>query len=178
MIVVEGPDGAGKTTFVEKLAERLEMPVVEKAVGHEMEGLTDIQTYVEKTLAEGFQPKIFDRFALISGCIYDPVFTGMTGVNRDFRAFDWLTSMQNRFLEEIGPVIIWCLPPLQTMLDNLETDPLNSSVADQQKITTIYWLYHCRAALEPSPILYDYTTDNIIEVFEEIEMALEERDAE
>jgi len=178
MIIVEGPDGAGKSTFVQQLAEHLQMPIAEKAVGHQMERLTDIQRYVETTLREGFQPKIFDRFALISGCIYGPVFS-MDGTNVEFKNFDWLESAQTELLERVDPVIVWCLPPLKEVIHNITHSPENAFLAKAkgiEKVRQVYWLYHCRASIDSIPIMYDYTSDDIKRVFMDVETELERRD--
>ncbi len=162
MIIVEGPDGAGKTTFVHKMQEALRYPVADRVVDKATNALTDLQEWVENNLYSGFQGVIFDRHRLISEVIYGPLIR--PGQNPDFMNRHWLTrSLQE--LYRIRPVIIYCLPPRETVHANLTGDDDNAVPAPH--IDAIYDLYVARSAMDlasahkysPFVDVYDYTTD-------------------
>lgn len=158
MIVVEGPDGAGKTTFIEKLVAELDLPVAPRVVSKDAEAMVDLKTWTEKNVSEGFQATIFDRHRLVSEPIYGAVLR-----DRFEPGFDdvrWLHEMFFRFYEMCRPIIIYCLPPFEAVRTNIVGDRNNEVV--QKDIRRIYALYAARAAsdmaLRPqNTFRYDYT---------------------
>ena len=67
MIIVEGPDGAGKTTLIRQLQERWpDLAVAPRVVSKDAEAMVDLQEWVNINLSDGPQYKIFDRHRLIS----------------------------------------------------------------------------------------------------------------
>ena len=61
MIIVEGPDGAGKTTLVDKLARRFSLGVEPKIVRSDMSHDVSKKAWCEQNVAQGFQAKLFAR---------------------------------------------------------------------------------------------------------------------
>lgn len=160
MIVVEGPDGGGKTTFIQKLSDRLNLPVAPRVVSKNTEALTNLKVWTERNVAEGFQPIIFDRHRLISEPIYGSL------LRREFEpGFDdiqWLYEQFTKFYTYCSPVVIYCLPPFKTVMKNIKDDPDNKVV--KARIRRIYSLYAAKAAsdisLRPDDTFwYDYTAD-------------------
>lgn len=140
MLIVEGPDGAGKTNLVNRLLTMFDdLELMPKAVSSEAKSLVPIDDYIEAELDKGFGLRLYDRFALISAPQY------ITLPNRTFRGRmtdgPWLASMYNKFWK-LDPVIIFCMPPLEEVLKNvMNEDTDNSVVADRERIETIYYLY-------------------------------------
>ena len=69
MIVVEGPDGSGKTTLVKRIMDSKlgsELELMPRAVSKDAKSLTKIDDYIEEELGKGFGMRLYDRFALIS----------------------------------------------------------------------------------------------------------------
>ena len=158
MIIVEGPDGAGKTTLVKRLSEELGLEVMPRAVSKEAKSLTTIDDYITTELDKGFGARLYDRFALISGPFYgslpDPTFKGLMW------NLDWLTLAHFR-LRQIDPAIIVCLPPLEEVLKNVHTGDDNRVV--QQHIGAIYINYLNFLASHKfgtSVMHWDYTNPN------------------
>lgn len=158
MIVVEGPDGAGKTTLVKRLSEELGLEVMPRAVSKDAESLTKIDDYITAELAKGFGARLYDRFALISSPFYgslpDPTFRG------EMWNIDWL-RMAHWKLNRINPVIIVCLPPLEEVLKNVHTGNDNRVV--QQHIGAIYinYLNYLASQYNNTSVMHwDYTEPN------------------
>lgn len=164
MIIVEGPDGAGKTTLIKQLQERYNLPVAPRVVNKDTEAMVDLKTWVEDNVTEGFQDMIFDRHRLISEPIYGPIIRG--AVEPGFEDLTWMLVQMSRFYA-CKPVIIYCLPPLEVIKENLEHDIDNQVVWGS--IDLIYAAYVARAAIDnmgnySTVTLWDYTRDGNPEV--------------
>lgn len=140
MIIVEGPDGGGKTTLLERLSEDFALPIADRVVDKQAEAMVDLQQWVETNLDEGITLTLYDRHRLISEPIYGPVLR--TEPHPGFEDLYWLTLMQKKFAA-LKPFFIFCLPPLDVVEKNCEGED-NSVVYPH--ISTIYWLYVNEAA--------------------------------
>jgi hypothetical protein len=159
MIIVEGPDGAGKTTLIKDLSKFLGLEVAPRVVSKEARAMTDLRVWTEQNLLKGFQKLIFDRHRMISELIYGPALRGEA--EAPFNDLIWLTNQMKRFYAA-RPVIIYCLPPIEVVITNVMSDPDNEVV--RRKIQVIYNMYVSKAAhdwaLDPARvIIWDYTRD-------------------
>lgn len=153
MLIVEGPDGSGKTTLIERLERRLNLPREPRAVSHEAKVLTDMAVWTHQELNRGFGNRLYDRFNLISSPFYsmlpDPTFAGK------MLEPEWLREAWQKF-RQVGPMIIICLPPKEVVIRNVKADANNLVV--QSDIETIWNLYHNFAAQYPFiSMVWDYT---------------------
>lgn len=161
MLIVEGPDGGGKTRLIERLSQDLGWQVAPRVVSKDAEAMVDLVKWVEDNLDGDLQPVIYDRHRLISEPIYGPLLRG--DMEDGFCSKDWLRDKQIWF-RSIAPLVIFCLPPLSTVLENVHDDPDN--VAVDRYISQIYWLYHNAAACWTGPFAYwDYTADDYHNLF-------------
>lgn len=153
MLIVEGPDGAGKTTLVNRLSKELDMYVMPRVVSKDAEAMVDLVNWVHEDVTSGIKRALYDRHRLISEPIYGPVLRGR--MEPGFDNIRWLKDYQRKF-RELQPFVIFCLPPLEQVLKNVDGDTDNAVVGGQ--IELIYWLYHNMAALWPTPsAVWDYT---------------------
>lgn len=158
VLIVEGPDGGGKSTLIRQLQAELDFPIAPRVVSKNTRpALTDLKAWVDNNLEEGFQRMIFDRHRLISEPIYGPIlrYNQEPGFN-DMR---WLGPRLDRFYS-LEPIIIYCLPPWTEVFWNIEHDIENEAV--REKIEAIYTAYIARAALDhafaPGIVkIWDYT---------------------
>lgn len=160
MIIVEGPDGAGKTTLIEQIEADWAMSREPRAVSSAAESIVPIGKYIDEELRKGFGWRLYDRFALISSPMY------MMLPNRTFREemldFTWLQAQYVKFAK-IEPAIIYCLPPFETVLANVQAED-NSGGKVQPEIEQIYLNYHAFAArvYSSSSMVYDYTNPDTL----------------
>lgn len=143
MIVVEGPDGAGKTTLIEALMERFDLPVAPRVVSKDAEAMVDLKVWVDKNLLQGFHGTIYDRHRLISETIYGPILRSTPSPG--FDDVLWLEPRINEFYR-LKPITIYCLPNLDTVRRNIDGDQDNKTIAPY--IDQIYSAYVARAAID------------------------------
>jgi GTPase SAR1 family protein len=144
MIIVEGPDGAGKTTLIQQIMHRYpDIKVAPRAVSKEAIAMVNMGDWVDTNLEEGLQYRLFDRHRLISEPIYGPVLRS----HQDPRFVDlkWLGPRMKRFYE-LKPTIIYCLPSLEEVHNNLQGDADN--VVVKGRINNLYASYVERISLD------------------------------
>lgn len=158
MLVVEGPDGSGKTTLAERLSEELDWPIAGKVVDSQMKAMTDLKKWTEENLAAGWQDTIFDRHRLLS----EPIYGALRTSSERSELYDplWQSRMY-KLLVDAEPLIIYCLPPLEEVLNNLDGDENNKVVfAHADAIYRGYVAqYSLLNAMDFPVYLFDYTQD-------------------
>jgi hypothetical protein len=157
VIIVEGPDGAGKTTLINKIREVYpDLELAPRVVSKDAESMVNLQGWVNQNLTDGFQYRLFDRHRLISEFIYGPMLRQQASPG--FTDMGWVYWSLRRFYE-INPVIIYCLPPLDTVKFNVGQDIENQVVWDH--IEGMYTAYVHRMSLDilanRTVFRYDYT---------------------
>lgn len=160
MIIVEGPDGGGKTTLINNtLVERTGLPVAPRVVSKDAEAMTDLVKWTEENVRQGWQDVIYDRHRLISEPIYGPILRER--FEQRFDNPEWLHEMFFELYHRVQPLIIYCLPPFSVVWKNVRNDDENKVVQDKQNIRAIYGAYLNRAMLEgvlyKDAFIYDYT---------------------
>lgn len=173
MIIVEGPDGAGKTTLIAELAHSLSLPISPRVVSSGAEAMFDLKDWVEANLDAGFQNTLFDRHRLISEPIYS-VLLRWEEQQPGFNNLNWLTGCQAKF-KKIAPTIIVCLPDLGTCLENFKKDEDNVRLFDDKMYKQLYWMYYHWVAANPNVYVYDYRYDNIRMVKDYVAVTLKGR---
>ena len=140
MIIVEGPDGAGKSHLVGMLSEDLGIPVHERAVRDRL-GPADPQgaslwkwAYNDVTTWPSQPMSISDRHPLVSEYIYGPIIRGVSapGFNHP-SAHGLRRQMEQRCL------LVLCLPPHEVYLANLKQEEQMDGV--DEHALQLYGLY-------------------------------------
>lgn len=159
MIIVEGPDGAGKSTLIKKLSEWTRMPIAPKVVDNNTNPMTDLRTWVDAQLEEDKTrwDVLFDRHRLIS----EPIYSLAIGGDREekFWELDWLKEAMNKFYDR-QPFVIWCMTDYHTIAVNCEDD---SNQFIRPFLPKIYRGYIAEMARwsamigSPFQLTYDYT---------------------
>lgn len=151
MIIVEGPDGAGKSTLVKEICERFNLWVGERAVKDRkrLYEVTRQDTYsaMAEELRGNAPPKVWDRL-FFSEMVYAPI------VGRECEFTSEEQYFIRRFMELIDCPIILCHPPYQTVVDNALKDEQMDGV--NENIEKIFWDY-LRLKWPRQVRYYDYT---------------------
>jgi GTPase SAR1 family protein len=154
MIVVEGPDGSGKTTLIKEIQSEFAVTIAPRVVSKEAEALLDLRVWVEQNNRKLDQGVVYDRHRLISETIYGPILRD--GTEPGFDDINWLAEQMHQFYAK-RPVIIYCLPAKGVVLENRSSLP---SKATYQQASNIYDLYVARTAIDNAfgrSVIYDYT---------------------
>lgn len=158
MLIVEGPDGSGKSTLCRELSLALDWPVADRVVDKDTNALQDLTAWTEANVNKGFQGTIFDRHRLVSEPIYGPIMRRGPVDQRGLYKLDWMEDMMIRFMH-CDPIIIFCLPPFEAVVKNLDNDPDNLAVSG--KIDAVYRSYVSAVPLWSRTgvltFVYDYT---------------------
>lgn len=175
MLIIEGPDGGGKSTLVHKLSHDLRIPVAPKVVGSNTQPLVALKSWTEDNLGKGFQEMIFDRHRLISEPIYAPAMTRTP--QPEYCDFGWMYEM-TALLYGLRPIIIYCLPAPHVVLANVSDESTDNEII-LPVIEQIYAGYVSRAALDCTrggiARIYNYKTTRYDDLVGWVARQLQER---
>lgn len=162
-IIVEGCDGTGKTTLINELLEYKQHGQTEpyftmhERASRSQEGPVDaLDTWVEKDLAgiDTHPPSVYDRHPLISEPIYGPVCRGM--LPGKFNDGLWQVTARSRLARY--SLVIWCVPPWNTVRNNLVASAHNQMAGVIINARRIYDMYSLASKTWPGVSMrYDYT---------------------
>lgn len=152
MIILEGPDGAGKSTLVKQLSHDLDLPVAKRACTSTGGPVDDLGSWAARDVSRWrqFPLSLYDRHPFISEYIYGPALRGY--LDPTVTALPPL--YRQRFMDDSLTVL--CMPPLSTVKANLTAEPQMDGVTD--RISLIYALYQAYAAQDPRVVIYNYET--------------------
>jgi len=153
LTIFEGPDGAGKSTIAKKYADEIgakyvhfpALPRVNQSLG---------RMYVEAMMPAllGYQHVVFDRCWMSE--------TPYGEVHREGR--DRLNQASRRMLERLafrcGAVVVKCLPPVETCIENFRKRKGLEMLRSEQELSAVWGIYETLRTELPM-VTYDYTWD-------------------
>ena len=161
MIILEGPDGGGKTTLLNALTQATGLPMHARASDsltgpvQDLFGWTvaDLTTWNEQPLS------LYDRHPLISEHIYGPYVRN--NVRPGFELTNPAIAEMRKFLRKHAMVVI-CLPPYAVVEDNARSDDMGQMPGVLDNLRYIYDCYQMMPLMWPSDSMictYNYMAD-------------------
>jgi len=174
MIVVEGPDGSGKTTLAKWIADEYDLdyrraPTLSSTTGPDEEAATWFESQLSGDTGEG---GVYDRVFVVSELLYQLATPG----RQLMRSETQMTDSLMRFMNQVK-LLIFCLPPWPVAKQNLyDHGRLQLKGVDENQLRKIHWAYEyiCnlfKESLFEQVTLYDYTVmskDHIKEAMDEL----------
>lgn len=155
MILLEGPDGAGKTSLLKAMVNRWDLDVMPRFAGtHGPKDDLYRRVYEDQVSRAVKRCAIYDRHPLISEYIYGPAMG--RGISTEFL---WPSARQMRHQLAHDALLILCLPPLEEVKKNIARTEQMEGVAE--KIEYIYEQYMLLRITWPGKfITHDYTKES------------------
>jgi GTPase SAR1 family protein len=177
-LLIEGPDGSGKSTLIRQFTERFPVPVHPRActsTGGPVDNLCDwaMNDIAEQDKnsgwlgADGHTPttQLYDRHPGISELVYGPICRDKVAVGFD----NW--GNRDEILHGIqrNMFIIWCLPPAKVVANNVMKQVDNHMSGVASNISAIYSAYRLWTMIyHGGSFVYDYTNDSHAKIIEAI----------
>lgn len=167
-IIVEGPDGSGKTTLVNQLVIETKYkraPRFSHSTGGPMEFL--YEATITDMKAQRSERLIYDRYPSISEPIYATTLEGRT-LDKRFHSPEYIQARQKFYTHAH---LIICLPPFEVVKSMVQSSDQLEGV--KEKIAELYGSYDIFAAtierIFPGKLtVYDRTRDKLSELLKEI----------
>jgi len=174
-VIVEGPDGGGKSTLIRRLVEHTGLRIAPRASDSAKGPLDDLTSYIDADLLhhDGIST-IYDRHPLISEFVYGPAIRGHLKFTPDeILDVKWLIDRLSMF-RDYNPVMIYCLPPFHTVWQNTHSRRTVQMPGVCNNIRQIYELYLVLYAQDAAAGRrvhhYDYTqSGNYFKILRDVE---------
>ena len=158
LFVVEGPDGAGKTTLIKQLSEALSWNTEVIHHGPYLDK-NDVQLrniYLNsfvRDIEERNHNVILDR-SWVSEVMYGTVVRDGSRINNAN------ITMFEAHMRRLGGSYIMCMPPVETCLDNYRARKEIEYLENEESLRTIYGLYDTFET-KAQMFYHDYTTSSV-----------------
>lgn len=160
MVIIEGPDGAGKTTVAEHLCEKhglhyMRYEGVSPTTGSDAGVWEWWDQWLNVTSDAQLERMVFDRCAYISEVPHQLVMRGRKLTATGPQMMDGISR-----LEMIPALIIFCLPPWEVLQANVHRQAEKLEGVADEDLEKVAWAYHSLAALWSNIAnvhRYDYT---------------------
>lgn len=159
-IIVEGPDGSGKTGLVAKLSHSFGYPIHERA-SHSRTGpvpSVDVWAHTDVATMADQPPSVYDRHPIIS----EPIYAALVRKEMPHGEFinpDWRKAMRARAAEHA--LLILCMPGLNTVTKNVLANEGDQMPGVLANIAAIYTAYQMAWDLWPGyGVHWNYTQNH------------------
>jgi hypothetical protein len=159
-IIIEGPDGSGKSTLIWRLTEALGYEVNAKASDSLTGPVPDLAKWTVDDMARwpsDIVPRIYDRYPVISEPLYGLVVRH--NIRPQFDNTGWLADLRLTMYRRA--VVVWCLPSLDTVRLNVTSKPNDQMPGVVDNIQHLWHGYHALwRAWGGLSYRWDYATGN------------------
>lgn len=164
ILIVEGPDGAGKTSLVTRLSTDLRIPVHERSAnsdssathtGEVSRGANLAAWAYKDVITMPDQPfSIYDRHCLISEFVYGPITRGYLDPNMMSTTIHFLirTMAEKCF-------VVFCRPPNEEITKNVSLDPVSQGVVGANGLNIAYGYDALKMFWPGQNMYYNYKDD-------------------
>lgn len=165
LVIVEGPDGAGKSTLINDLKDWFE------AGGKPFEFTHHGAYKGEYQIWKHYFDSMLPAFAAESNVILDrswiaePIYGQVhrDGLNR---VADWQRRILMHVASSCRVSVIWCLPPLSKCLQAYRSRREREMLDNERQLEQVFWLYQqCIPKINLPGMTYDWTVNKSTEVF-------------
>jgi hypothetical protein len=170
IILLEGPDGGGKTTLAKKLSVDLSLPMHKRASDSITGPVVDLYAWTVDDITTWHKQELalYDRHPLTSEHIYGPSVRGR--VRPGFEMTNPDIAYMRRYLRKHALIIV-CLPPLGVVRENVASE-IEQMPGVVENIDHIYQCYRMMLHLWPLDChiaRYDYTAgENDVTAYQSI----------
>lgn len=160
MLIVEGPDGGGKTTLVESLCSRLELEVRPRSSTSDHGPVGELGDWIDRDFTTNTHVGIYDRHPLISETIYGPL---IRASQSDLLSMGPVEDLFHMLYSTTPLLIIYCLPPVANVRVNVgqshegTTDHLRGVLKFTDQLYDLYMYRYLMDASRGVAIKWDYT---------------------
>lgn len=171
MIIVEGPDGAGKTSLIRRLSQVLDLPVHARSAnsdGTATQSTEDsrganlsVWAFKDVNSMDDQPLSIYDRHCLISEYIYGPITRGFIDPNM-------LSPVMHLSIRALAKksFVIFCRPSNAEIVTNVEKDDVSKAVVGNNAHRLAYAYDALKMFWPGDNIYYDYQApyafDNVL----------------
>jgi hypothetical protein len=168
VIVVEGPDGAGKSTLVGEICERWSLTEGQRSTADRAEiyktTREDTWRAIHAELMCHERPLVWDRLGPVS----DPIYSALNLPHARECSFTYSElEMCSEILDRVSLVIV-CLPPLGVVMENVLGSTKRQLPSTPQLVERVYeaylplgdlyWTYDYTVSQNVTPVITNYLT--------------------
>jgi len=173
-IIIEGCDGAGKTTLITHLMEYLPLVQHARASDSKTGPVPNLSDWIQIDLMQleerpsDLDPYIYDRHPLISELLYGPIrWHNRTGPLGSFRSREWIVKQQRR-MANLSTLVI-CSPPYEEVERVMQAQGREAHMPGVFENRFTLWTGYNNFTWPGTVIRYDRTRDTAKDLAQTLE---------
>lgn len=170
-IIVEGPDGSGKSTLIDHLRRVLGFSIHDRAVTSKDGPIMPLAKWVDEDISANWDhPWIYDRYPTISEPIYGKE-VRRGNIESPFDNQAYLMNVNDVLYAT--SVVVWCLPSLATVRNNVLDNRADQMPGVVRNIAHVHQAYMTAYFRWRGPKLrYDYNHHDLFLITDNIRKAV------